>query len=228
MTRREPVPIGAHVQRIRKKLPRALHSGLIAAFVVLGCWGGPGVPWTRAQGHPSPSKLVQNLQSEQMTDDARDELLRRGKSDPEIRQYLTAHLPSVIESGESSPDCSGNSCEPWLNAVHLAGRLKIGAAAPALAKWIDWRNPGAPVLGMGPEARLVFNPAARALIEIGDPAVPAVQHALEYGNSREHYRALRVLCIIHSASAKAVLRDHLQHEPDPDLQAMIKRALEEK
>jgi hypothetical protein len=198
---------------------------LITVLVVLGSWGGPGVHSVLAQNHPSPSKLVRQLRSDQTTDNARDELLRLGKSDPSVRQYLAVHLPSVIESGPSTPVCSGNSCEPWLNAVELGGHLKIDAAAPALAKWINWRSPGPS--GLSLEARLVFYPAARALIEIGDPAVPAVQYALDRGNSHERYRAVRVLNIIDSPSARAVLRKDLQHEPDPDLRAMIKRDLAE-
>jgi hypothetical protein len=180
-----------------------------------------------AQGHPSPSELIQQLQSDKTTDNARDELLKLGKSAPNVRQYLAVHLPALIERGPSEADCSGNSCGPWKNEVEVAGHLKIGAAAPALAKWINWREPG-PVVGLSMEARLVSYPAARALIEIGDPAIPAVQYTLHYGNSGEHYTAIRVLCIIHSPSAKGVLRDDLQHEPNPDLQAMIKRDLEEK
>jgi hypothetical protein len=179
-----------------------------------------------AQSHPSPSELVQQLQSDKTTDNARDELLKLGKSAPNVRQYLAVHLPPLIERGPSKADCSGNSCEPWKNEVELAGHLKIDAAAPALAKWINWRSQGP--AGLSLEARLVFYPAATALFEIGDPAIPAVQHALDYGTSDEHYKAVRVLCIIHSPSAKAVLRNDLQREPDPDLQAMIKRDLEEK
>jgi len=41
-----------------------------------------------AQSHPSPSELVQQLQSKKTTNNARDELLKLGKSDPEARQYL--------------------------------------------------------------------------------------------------------------------------------------------
>jgi hypothetical protein len=130
-----------------------------------------------AQNHPSPSVLLQKLQFRQSSDRAKDELLKAGKSDIEVREYLTNHLPPLIESGESSPDCSGNSCEPWLNAVELAGQLKIVEAAPALAKWINWREPG-PVVGLSMEARLVSFPAAKALIKIGDPAIPAVQRSI--------------------------------------------------
>jgi hypothetical protein len=199
---------------------------LITAFVVLGCWGGPGVHCILAQSHPSPSKLVQQLQSDKTTDSARDELRRLGKSDPGVRQYVEAHLPPLIESGPGGAACSGLTCQVWENAGRLAGDLKIREPALALAEWINWRSPGP--YGISLEARLVFYPAASALVEIGDPAVPAVRDALEHGNSHERYRAIRVLRIIDSPNAKAVLRKDLQYEPDPDLRAEIQRELEEK
>ncbi len=199
-----------------------ISSKCITTFILL-VWLGPGVQCIPAQSHPTAAELVQNLQSEQTTDNAKNELLKLGKSDPEMRQYLTVHLPPLIESGPGSPDCAGHQCHAWNNAVELAGKLKIGEAAPALARWITWRNPGP--FGLSLEARLVFYPAAKALSEIGDPAIPAVRQALS--NPKDHYVAVRVLCIIHTPNAKAVLHDHLPHEADPDLQAMIKRAIGE-
>jgi hypothetical protein len=200
---------------------------LIAALVALGFWCGPGVHSMLAQSHPSPSKLVQLLQSKKTTNNARDELLRLGKSDPEVQKYLAAHLPRLIESGPSTADCQENTCETWLNAVKLAGQLKIAKAVPALAQWISWRERGAP-LGLSSEAMLVFYPAATALWEIGNPAVPAVQHVLE-SDQRPRFRRIdeRVLCIINTPESKAALRDFLPRESDPDLQAQIKRCLGE-
>ena len=179
------------------------------------------------QSHPSPSELVQQLQSKKTTNKARDELLRLGKLDPEVQQYLAAHLPRLIESGPSTADCQENSCETWLNAVKLAGQLKIAKAVPALVQWISWRERGAP-LGLSSEANLAFYPAATALWEIGNPAVPAVQHVLE-SDQRPGFRRIdeRVLCIINTPESKAALRDFLPRESDPDLQAWIKRCLGE-
>jgi hypothetical protein len=144
-----------------------------------------------------------------------------------VRQYLAAHLPPLIESGPSTADCRGNSCDTWLNAVELAGHLKIAKAVPALAQWITWRERGAP-LGLSSEAQLAFYPAATALCKIGNPAVPAVQHILE-SDQRPRFRRIdeRVLCIINTPESKAALRGFLPRESDPDLQAQIKRCLGE-
>ncbi|HEX4544515.1 MAG TPA: HEAT repeat domain-containing protein [Candidatus Acidoferrum sp.] len=203
---------------------------MLATIAVLGLWSGLGEHWVMAQSHPAASELVQKLQSDKTTDDARKQLLQLGKSDPDIRRYLVASLPPMIEMGPKSCPPSEivdvfarwHTC-PWYNVVELAGELKIGEAAPALAPWIGWRTPAPFILSL--EARLVFYPAAKALAEIGDPAIPVVQPALDRGNSDEHYKAVRVLCIIHTPNAKAVLRDDLQRETDPDLQAMIRNAL---
>lgn len=197
----------------------------ITALVLFVWWLGPGVQCVVAQSHPTATELVQNLQSEQTTDNAKKELVRLGKSDPAIRQYLTLHLPPLIESGPGDWSCSGHHCQEWKNAVELAGKLKIGEAAPALAHWVNWREPGP--TGLSLEARLVFYPAARSLADIGDPAIPALQRVLDSGSPEEHARAVRVLCIIHTPKAKAVLRENLPREQNPDTQAMIKRAIGE-
>ncbi len=182
-----------------------------------------------AQGHPAASELVQKLQSDKTTDAARKQLLQLGKTDPDVRHYLTAQLPLMIEMGPKS--CPPSAIEdvverwhtcPWYNAVELAGHLKIEEAALALTPWIGWRTP-APYL---PTLEFQFHPVAKALAEIGDAAVPAVQAAVDHGNRDEHYYAVDVLCIIHTPRAKAVLRDHLPRERDPDVQAMIKKSLE--
>lgn len=199
----------------------------LVAQLALECCVGFGSHGTLAQTHRSPSELLRELQSEQTSDTARDELLKFGKSDPELGRYLSIHLPPLIQNApRRGMACSGTPC-PWKNAVVLAGNLKIAEAAPALAEWISWREPDKPA-GLSLEGRLVFYPAAKALVQIGDPAVPAIQNALDNGNPSDHYRAVRVLCNIHSAKTKEILRDDLPRESDPGVQAMIKRVLVEK
>ena len=177
---------------------------LITALVVLGCWGGPGIHSILAQSRPSPSELLQELQSEQTTDRARDELLRFGKSDPAVREYLAVHLPPLIESGPSIETCPGYPCQTWRNAVELAGNLKIAETAPALARWIIVKDIN-PWPGIGPYgAKLEIDPTAIALSSIGDPAIPALRHVLDSGSPDEHTLAVRALCTIGTPKAKAV------------------------
>lgn len=200
---------------------------LITALVVLGCWGGPGVHSILAQSHPSPSELLQELPSEQTTDRARDELLRFGKSDPAVREYLAVHLPPLIESGPSSATCPSHPCQTWRNAVELAGNLRIAETAPALARWITVKDIN-PWPGIGTYGnKLEINPTAIALSSIGDPAIPALRHVLDSGSADKHTLAVRALCTIGTPQARAVLRADLRHEPDPNFQALINKVLEE-
>lgn len=201
----------------------------LLTLVVVFCSSlGPGVKCGLAQSHGSPLELIQELQSDRTTDHARDELLKLGKSDSKVRQYLTVHLPPLIEIGPSMGSCPGYPCEVWKNAVQVAADLKIGEAAPALARWISVKdaNPWPGIRSYG--NKLEINPAAIALSRIGDPAIPALKNILDHGSPDEHTLAVRSLCTIHSPKAKAVLRDDLQHESDPALGAMIKRALRSK
>ncbi len=205
---------------------------MIVTTAVLGSWSALANDCAMAQSHPPASELVQKLQSDKTTDDARKQLLQLAKSDPHVRQYLAIQLPPLIERGPKScpPSDIGDlytrwhAC-PWYNAVELSGKLRIAEAVSALAPWISWRAEG-PFLPTQ-EAQLVFHPAAKALAAIGDPAIPVLQKALSSGNPKDHAVALRALCIIHTPKSKAVLQDDLPHETDPDVQTMIKRCLQD-
>lgn len=205
-----------------------IFSNSIRVLVVLACSASSVARCTSAQSNPRLTELTQRLESEQTTDAARDELLKQGKSDPEARQYLVVRIPTLIDSGPGAGKCPATPCRAWRNAVELATRLKIGEAAPALARWIAVKDVN-PWPGIGPYGgKLETNPAALALASIGDPAIPALEKVLDSGTSNEHALAMRVLGMINTPKAKAVLRDDLQRETDPDLQAMIKRELSRK
>lgn len=203
---------------------------IIATIAVVGWWSYLNAS---AQKHLAPSEVVQKLRSDKTTDEARKQLVQLANSDPDVKQYLAAQLPAMIQVGpKSCPqsdiadlDARWHAC-PWYNAVELSGKLRIAEAATALAPWISWRAEG-PLLPTL-EAQLVFHPAAKALAAMGDPAIPALQQALSSGNPKDHAVAVRVLCIIHTEKSKAVLRDYLPREHDADTQAMIKRAIEER
>jgi hypothetical protein len=201
---------------------------IIVAMAILGCWSCLDAT---AQDNLAPSELVQKLRSEKTTDEARKQLLQLAHSDPGTKHYLAAQLPSMIEVGPKS--CPRSDIEdlntrwhacPWYNAVELAGKLQIVEATNALAPWIGWRveGPFLPTL----EAQLTFHPAANALAAIGDPSIPIVQRAFISGSPQEHAVAVRVLCIIHTPNAKAILKSDLPKETDPNVQTMIKNCLE--
>jgi hypothetical protein len=210
-------------------------SSKFIATLVIGYAGALIAHRADAQNPPAPSDLVQRLQSAETTNQARRQLLQFGESDPAVRKYLAAHLPAMIEKGPYS--CAPNNIKdvetrwhscPWYNAVELAGKLKIGEAAPSLGPWIAMRTIGGAIVGISSEWRLDFYPAATALWQIGNPAIPTVQSVFDSGRPSSHFLALRVLTIINTPEAKAALRDDLPREPDPGLQAKIREALDEK
>jgi len=73
--------------------------------------------------------------------------------------------------------------------------------------------------------RMENNPAGAALVQIGDPAIPAVITVFDHGTSRERRYAVYVLNQINSSSTKRVLRDQLNREPDEDLRDFIRKSL---
>jgi HEAT repeat protein len=185
------------------------------AVVIVACCAAAGSSLRLScEEPPGVAALFQKLRSAQKTNAATEELEKLGKSDPKAREYLAIHLPAVIEK---------DSGQPWMNAVRLAGALKIAEAAPALAKWIGLDNIGE--ITTAGFVRLETNPAGKALSEIGDPAIPALVGILEHGSSRERRSAVYALNLIASPRAKTTLREHLKREPDENLREFIEKAL---
>ena len=136
------------------------------------------------QGHQSVSRLFENLRSPDTTNDAVDRLEAQAGSDLGTKQYLAAHLPALIEAGPkyyhpSTLDSAVQYPGPvWLNAVMLARDLKLIEAAPALAKWISVKT--SPITTLTTDAHLENSPAGKALVQIGEPAIPSLQEILEH------------------------------------------------
>ncbi len=197
-------------------------------IIALCCGVGPRTLYISAQTHQPVADLFQELQSTRTTNGAADQLMRVGKLDGTTRHYLAVHLPAVIEIGPKSyqppePDSAVQSPDPvWLNMVSVAGQLKISRAAPALARWISVRT--GMITTLYTEASLENSPAGTALVQIGDPAIPALQRILEEGKLDERFEATYALLRIGSSKANAAVRDHGPHESDKYLAALIKRA----
>jgi hypothetical protein len=168
-----------------------------------------------AQLSAEPGTLFKQLQSPEATDKATETLLKSAPYDPETRRYLQKELPSMIEKG-----WRGDSPQ-WMNAVSLAGKLKIAETAPALAKWIGMDSVGDTSLRIA--MRLENNPAANALAEIGDPAIPELVGVLDHGSSRERTASYMILVRIDSPRAKSVIRARLPNESDSDVREFIEK-----
>jgi HEAT repeat protein len=166
-----------------------------------------------AQEPAGPAALFQQLQASGTTDRATQILLQRGAADPEVRKYISSRLPAMINIGWKG------QYKQWKNAVRLAGELKIAEAVPALAKWISLDNVGE--TSAGEYQRLETNPAAKALSQIGDPAIPALVNVIEHGTTREKWSAYFALNLIASPRAYAAIHDRRELEDDPNIRAFI-------
>jgi len=190
---------------------------------------GASVKFVAMQQSPDVAELFEKLRLPDTTTNAFVQLAARAKSDPSAKTYLGAHLPALIDEGpeyniqEPTPNSNGGVSQVWLNAVALAGKLKVTQAIPVLTKWISVDTS---VMGsLSTATALTNNPAAQALIQIGNPAVPALQAILQNGKSDERWGAYRTLAQIGTPQAGGVLRRHLPHETDPGLAAAIRQTL---
>jgi hypothetical protein len=69
-----------------------------------------------------------------MTDKAAEQLAVLANANTSARKYVSEHLPALIDKTSSG--------EIWLNAVRLAGELKILEAVPALTASMERTSPG--------------------------------------------------------------------------------------
>ena len=168
-----------------------------------------------AQEPSEVGRLFEELQVPATSDQATEQLLKVGRTNPSARAFLAKRLPFLIEKGPYTP--------PWTNAVRLAGELKIAEASPALANWIGLNAGMATTITQ--HLRLEDNPSGKALVQIGDPSVPALQGVLEHRDLEERTNAVYALRLIGSTLAKRTLRAHEKRESDPSLRAFIQKTL---
>lgn len=160
-------------------------------------------------------RLFERFQSPDTTDAATQELMTLGKSDAQALKYLAARLPMTIEK-RLDP-------KVWANAVQVAGQLKIAEAAPALARWLN-RN-GVGTITLSGTMQLRNDPAARALVAIGDPSVAPLAAVMRRGNLHVRETAAIALYRIGTPTAQRALRGHAKVETDPRLRDFILKSL---
>ena len=171
---------------------------------------------------PQTAILFKRLETPETTDQATEQLLKLAANSSEMKKYLATHLPSIIDKGPT--DAGGKAERPWINATRIAGQLKLVEAIPSLVKWFSFETGGTITLGQA--ARLEYHPAAKALSQIGDPAVPSLERILSNANLDYRKIAVLALTLIGSNKGYSVLRAHVPHESDPGLRDMIQKTLE--
>jgi hypothetical protein len=115
----------------------------------------------------------------------------------------------------------------WRAEVQLAGDLTLSELAPALASSldVDTRQVAHDMGGMAARMSLNSDTAAKSLVQMGTPAIPALANELNNGNRTGRYRAANALNHIGGPQVAVVFRERYATEPDPGLKKLLHRHL---
>lgn len=160
--------------------------------------------------------LLRELQDTESTGKATDRIEDLANKDVSARKYIATQLPALIEKNSIGP--------VWLNAVRLAGDLKIVEAVPVLVMSLRQDNVGGSTTFAEAE-RLDNDAAGKALVKIGSPAIQPVSQLLENRDMNVRWRAALVLVNIDSPVARQVLHRHISNEGDSGLREFIRKKL---
>ena len=159
------------------------------------------------------------------------QLLELARADGCVREQMGKWLPGLIERVPLEP--AGDAVTlPRLNrvlyaAAWLAGELRLASTAEALESRM--RDAGGPISStMYSRAHLSGDVLARALVEVGDPAVPWLARALRSPYQSVRDRAVRALLLVCTKRAAATLRAYAatgkDAEPRDSLRARLAQA----
>lgn len=158
-------------------------------------------------------KLFSELSQPLSTDAAAHGILELASRDPNARAYVAQRLPAMIKDKEVGP--------VWLNAVRLAGELKLPETIPALMEAFSRGGIGQGSVTISEYMRLDTDVVAKALAEIGDASVPVVAGLLRQDDKDKRHRAVLILLNINTPASKKALGEHLPNETDPDVKKLI-------
>jgi hypothetical protein len=158
------------------------------------------------------SEQLARLTNPATTDAERTELIARGSHDPHVRAGLGRLLPLMLLSAPND-----NVME---SEAKLAGALKLESTIPSLVALLA--HPIHMSGGMYATTQLLDDPVARALYDIGPPALPALAQALKSSNGGQRTRAIQVLVLTDSDESRAILQAHVPVEPDESLRRYLR------
>jgi hypothetical protein len=175
--------------------------------------------------------LYAQLNEPATTNSAAQQIHDLASKDATARNFLAQNLPAMITAGVTGGEKSLTF--RWANAVRLAGQLKLDTTVRALIQAL----PFAPIRAgydkqddigrtFGRGATLEFDIVARALADIGDPAVPAVANVLANGDTRVlRLRAAWILKNIDTTAAHKAMIDRAQVETEPAIKSVLEGAI---
>jgi len=168
-----------------------------------------------AQSVSTASDLFRKLGNAATSDEAADQLIDLAKSDSNARSYVAVNISALIaRNPRENP-------EQWGNAVRIAGELKITQSCRALKQWVGDPGLGLNEFTLSEIARLLGDPPAHALVQIGEPAIPTLEELLDSNNLRARSDAVQALQLIGSPAAIEALRQHEPHETNPKIKSFI-------
>jgi HEAT repeat protein len=186
---------------------RPVILSLLALAMIVGPYRAEGQAPARTQ------KLFTELRNEKTSDAAAVQLLEDAKGNAEARRYLATQLPSLIRTSERG--------EVWMNAVRLAGDLRIEEAAPVLAPLLTRNDTAGGFITFYRIVNLEVDPPGKSLAQIGDPAIPSIEKVFENGDRNARFRAVYVLRFIGTTKSSEALRRQLNVETDPNIRSVI-------
>lgn len=186
----------------------------ILMCIVLGIPGAAN----RAQVIPQVRRLAAELSQPKTTDRALREIPDLVKNDAAGRQYVVQRLCELIRKR--------NTDEVWLNAVRLAGQLRASETIPLLQEALSRGPVGGPMnTTFTTQMRLDDDLVAKALSQIGDPAIPVAMNLLGSPDKKARRRAVLILGNTDTPAARKVLQDRLSHETDARIRELIESGL---
>ena len=173
-------------------------------------------------GGPSgePPKHLPNLEAEladlaspAKTDDARLRLISRASCDSRVYALLSDRLPAML--------IHDTDFSVVRNEAELAGLLKLSSTIPAPIRLLNYPQYAIGGGSMSSQMNLTSDPVAKALYEIGEPALPDLVEALKSNSFDVRDRVEAILVLTNTTESRAILKGFLPHEPDPRLRARI-------
>lgn len=181
--------------------------------------GYEGTSWNNTNGVPL---LMQKLYSDDTSEreKTKQELLALAKTSSEARERVVHSLIEVV----ATPNPTGQGSmsvvpfEVWKDACELLGELKAIEAVGVLVEHSDRTNP---IAGLS----ISRVPAVKALITIGDAAVPDLSKALFAGRPAVRGKAATALGEIGGHEAKEALQRASITEKDEEAAVYIQMSL---
>jgi hypothetical protein len=170
---------------------------VISLLATVGSVVGPcAVGQTRVQSlHDDVRELYSR--SENVRADAASRLIDAGPT------AIPILLPVLCDQSKPNFDVA------WKPAAKALGELKAEAAAPCLVQLLALGDVSLSVFK--PEKTIFdYEPAFAALVQIGEPGVPAIARSLPSLHPDKAYLALRVLRVINTTSAKAAVENYIR------------------